>query len=896
MSSERAQTTWVTSSSDGTVMTTRSRLRNDLIRPSSSSCATTRIGRSLSHFSTRPRAALVEGSESSDGSRMPSVPASACAESALRMAARLALRLTFEAKLRLLGGNAMPPPVQCGARIDPARARPVPFWRHGFERPPATRPRLLPPRVAERASLSSARTVSWTRCGFTSAAKTASSSETLFWEPRTGALGAATAPVLSDLDNPVARTRHGALDQEQVPLRVDVVDGQPDLGDPLSAHPAGHPDALADACGRRRRADRPRRADVVRAVRLRAAREVVALDGAREALADPDPGDLDPLAGLEGLDGDGLAGSQRARAAELDQAAVRPGVAELAQPCLGHAPLFDGPERDLDRLVAVRLDGLDANDRARPRLDHGHGRDGARLRVEDLRHAELCPHDPLHGLELDLDVDAGRQVEPHQRVDRLRRGRMDVDQALVRAHLEVLARVLVLEGASDHAVDVLLGGQGHGPGDGRAGALGCLHDLARRLVELLVVVALEADADLVLRHRRVPRFLFRDLGDDAGADGAATLADGEPQALVHGDRLDQLDLHVRVVARHDHLLALRELDRAGHIRRAEVELRAVVVEERRVPSALVLRQHVDLCLELRVRRDRARLCEHLATLDLLALRSAQESARVVAGLGVVERLLEHLEPGDDGLRDLGMDPDDLDLVARLDLALLDAAGHDGAAAGDREDVLDRHQERLVGVARRLRNVRVDLLHQLEDLPRGLLVALERLERRAGDDRNVVAWELVLRKQLPDLHLDELEQLGVVDHVGLVQEDDDVRYLDLAREQDVLPRLRHRAVGRRDHQDRAVHLRGAGDHVLDVVGVPGAVDVRVVPVLGLVLDVGDGDRDPTRLLLGRLVDLVERRRLVEVRVLVVQDLGDRRRQRRLPVVDVPDGADVDVRLG
>src|SRR4051794_4131700 len=65
MSSERAQTTWVTSSSDGTVMTTRSRLRNDLIRPSSSSCATTRIGRSLSHFSTRPRAALVEGSESS---------------------------------------------------------------------------------------------------------------------------------------------------------------------------------------------------------------------------------------------------------------------------------------------------------------------------------------------------------------------------------------------------------------------------------------------------------------------------------------------------------------------------------------------------------------------------------------------------------------------------------------------------------------------------------------------------------------------------------------------------------------------------------------------------------------------------------------------------------------
>src|SRR3954452_19479273 len=303
MSRERAQTTWVTSSSDGTVMTTRSRLRNDLISPSSSSCATTRIGRSLSHFSTRPRAALVEGSESSDGSRMPSVPASACAESALRMAARLALRLTFDVKLRLFGGNAMPPPVQCGARVEPARARPVPFWRHGFERPPATRPRLLPPRVAERASLSSARTVSWTRCGFTSAPKTPSSSVMLFEEPRTSALGAAMALVLPDLDDPVFRPGDGALDQQQVPLRVDLMHGQPDLRDALAAHPTGHADALAHTRRRRRSADRAGGANVVRAVRHRATAEVVALDRASEALADPDPRDLDALSGLEGLDG-----------------------------------------------------------------------------------------------------------------------------------------------------------------------------------------------------------------------------------------------------------------------------------------------------------------------------------------------------------------------------------------------------------------------------------------------------------------------------------------------------------------------------------------------------------------------------------------------------------------
>ena len=190
---------------------------------------------------------------------------------------------------------------------------------------------------------------------------------------------------------------------------------------------------------------------------------------------------------------------------------------------------------------------------------------------------------------------------------------------------------------------------------------------------------------------------------------------------------------------------------------------------------------------------------------------------------------------------------------------------------------------------------VDGVHELHELLAPLGVALERLQRRDAHDRQVVARELVLGEQLADLELDELEDLLVVDHVGLVERHDDVGDADLAGQEDVLLGLRHRAVGRRDHEDRAVHLGRAGDHVLDVVGVTRAVDVRVVARLGLVLDVRDRDRDAALLLLGRLVDLVEGRGLVEVRVLVVQHLGDRRGQRRLAVVDVTDGADVDVRL-
>ncbi len=114
------------------------------------------------------------------------------------------------------------------------------------------------------------------------------------------------------------------------------------------------------------------------------------------------------------------------------------------------------------------------------------------------------------------------------------------------------------------------------------------------------------------------------------------------------------------------------------------------------------------------------------------------------------------------------------------------------------------------------------------------------------------------EQLADLELDELQDLLVVDHVGLVQGDQDVGHADLAGQQHVLLGLRHRAVGGGHHQDRAVHLRRTGDHVLDVVGVTRGVDVGVVTLLRRVLDVRDVDGDTALTLFRRLVDLVERR--------------------------------------
>src|SRR5712671_6688136 len=203
--------------------------------------------------------------------------------------------------------------------------------------------------------------------------------------------------------------------------------------------------------------------------------------------------------------------------------------------------------------------------------------------------------------------------------------------------------------------------------------------------------------------------LLDDAGDHAGADGAAALADRETKLLFHRDWHDQVHFHRDVVARHHHFGAFGQMHHPGHVGSAEVELRAVVGEERRVTAPLLLGEDVGLGLELGVRLDRTRLAQHLATLDFLALGPAQQRADVVAGLALIQELAEHFDAGDDGLLGIAQ-TNDFDFLADLDHAALDTAGHHGAAAGDRKYVFHRHQERLVDRTLGLRNVAVHRRH------------------------------------------------------------------------------------------------------------------------------------------------------------------------------------------
>ena len=320
-----------------------------------------------------------------------------------------------------------------------------------------------------------------------------------------------------------------------------------------------------------------------------------------------------------------------------------------------------------------------------------------------------------------------------------------------------------------------------------------------------------------------------------------------------------------------------------------------------MPSALFLLQYVYLSFEVRMRMDRPRRRQHLSALDLIPLDPPQQRSDVVPCYRFIQQLSEHLYARDYRRLLLFAQPYDLYRILYLHRAALYASRCYRTTARDREYVLYRHQERLVAFTLRRRNVRVYRFHQFEDrfapfvalyvFP--VLHRFQCFQRRPFDHRNVIARELVAAQQIPDLHLYQLQQLFIVYHVHLVHEHYDVRHPYLSCQQNVLPRLRHRAVRCAYYQDRTVHLCCPCNHVLYIVRMARAVYVRIVPRFRFILYVRCVDRDPTLFFFRRFVNLVI---LCRFRLpLLRQYHRDRRRQRRLPMVYMTNRSDIYMRF-
>ncbi|EKC69026.1 protein containing DUF939, bacterial, partial [human gut metagenome] len=122
-----------------------------------------------------------------------------------------------------------------------------------------------------------------------------------------------------------------------------------------------------------------------------------------------------------------------------------------------------------------------------------------------------------------------------------------------------------------------------------------------------------------LERLHTSRKLLLDLGNNAGTNSVAAFADSETHAFFHGNRGDQLNVHINVVAGHAHLSAFGQGDDAGNVGGTEVELRTIVVEERGMTAAFFLLQDVNMAIESGVGMNRAGNSQNLATLDLVTV-------------------------------------------------------------------------------------------------------------------------------------------------------------------------------------------------------------------------------------------------------------------------------------
>src|SRR5499427_4917672 len=304
--------------------------------------------------------------------------------------------------------------------------------------------------------------------------------------------------------------RYGAFDQDQPTLDVSLPDAKIECGHAFDAEMSGHLLVLKGLPWILAAASRT----------MRAMRDGNAVAGAKPGKVPPfhrprpaftrgSTSDIDKLADHEMIGGDFCP--------DRDQRVlVHPEFGQLAfghdlgnrkmtaiSPCRALHLAQAGAE--LERDVAVFLFGAMPDDLAIGKPQHRDRHMFAGF-GEQPRHSNfLCEHSGTHcllrdPLQLDLDVDAGGQVELHQGVDGLRRRIDNIEEPFVGAHFELLAAFLVDMRRAVDGEFLYLGRQRNRPADLRASAFGGVYDLTRRRIENAMVESLEPDADVLAVH------------------------------------------------------------------------------------------------------------------------------------------------------------------------------------------------------------------------------------------------------------------------------------------------------------------------------------------------------------------------------------------------------------
>src|SRR5262249_46922904 len=319
------RSTWYTEACAGVSTASHGTLRAARVSPCVRSETTMSVGSAGRPSSlSRLVSVLVLASATPRRSTTTTSPEAILAARASRRAERRISVGILLSYVRGVGPKGLPPPFHCVARIEPWRARPVPFCFQGFLPPPETSLRPLVSCVPARRAASSFTTV-WCRSGTRTAppktsADSSSCSCALPFASSTGTvgmllglfgfllLGLGLLHALAHHHDRPGVTGNGSAQQDEVLLGEDPHHGQVEHGAPVTAHPPRQLVARPDARGIGRGADGAGRAMEHRAVGRLAAEPAVALHAALEALALGHADHVHELARAEKLHGEGLAG------------------------------------------------------------------------------------------------------------------------------------------------------------------------------------------------------------------------------------------------------------------------------------------------------------------------------------------------------------------------------------------------------------------------------------------------------------------------------------------------------------------------------------------------------------------------------------------------------------
>ena len=219
------------------------------------------------------------------------------------------------------GPNGLPPPFHWVARMEPCRARPVPFWRHGFRPPPRTslRPagrvrarapvgqlahhRLVQHRHVHRAAEHLGRRARGCRVDLPAGVENGNARHGYFAPCAFCCCALVCFTLFRTITKPPARAGHRAPQQDEVLLGEHAHHRQVEDGPAVAAHAPGQRMARPHPRGVRGGADGAGGPMEHRAVGGVAAGPAVALDAALEALALGHAHHVHELAGAEDLGG-----------------------------------------------------------------------------------------------------------------------------------------------------------------------------------------------------------------------------------------------------------------------------------------------------------------------------------------------------------------------------------------------------------------------------------------------------------------------------------------------------------------------------------------------------------------------------------------------------------------